>query len=209
LVSCGDVDRWGWKSVDRTNAWVDDDKSGSYMLHFCLERVAPKRTSTTATWTGTARRGSAVPAGHLGSSGTVPPLSAYIAERSSTPKPFASGTSVLGAALETCRLSTVDRNLECLTDLQHPHTAQCADPLGQYRSRHRLDRVKVHRAAAPDRVLAGFQHDLARQTSDRGCAWRDERTSEPRNCDITRQHDDWSPTKSRRLTPPQLTSERQ
>lgn len=106
-------------------------------------------------------------------------------------------------------LSAVDRNLECLTDLSHPHTAQRADPFDQHRSRHRLDRVQVGGTPATDRVFAGVENDLTRQTSDRRRTRCNERSTQPRDGYVTRQDHDWPSTDFRKFAPPELTSGRQ
>ena len=46
--------------------------------------------------------------------------------------PLRFGTYSLGQVLDNDGLSAVDRNLECLADLSHPHAAQCTDPLDQH-----------------------------------------------------------------------------
>ena len=108
----------------------------------------------------------------------------------------------------TIELSAVDRDLECLADLSHPDAAQSADPLDQHGGRHRLGRVQIDGTAATDRIVTGVENDLARQTSDRGRTRCNDRTTEPRDGNVTRQDHDWSSTDLRRFAPPQLTAGR-
>jgi hypothetical protein len=117
-------------------------------------------------------------------------------------------TYAFGGPLRSCGLSAVDCNLECLTDLSHPRAAQRTDPFDQCGGWHRLDRVQIDGTAASDRIFAGVENDLTRQTSDRGRTRRNDRTTEPRDGCVTRQDHNWSSTDLRRFAPPQLTSNR-
>ena len=60
---------------------------------------------------------------------------------------------------------------ECPADLLHALHVEDADSLDQYADRHTLDRVKIHRAPAPDRVFTGLQDDLAHEAADCRRAW--------------------------------------
>ncbi len=72
---------------------------------------------------------------------------------------------------------TVDSDLERRTDLAHPSIAESPDALDQHGHRHALDRVKVDGAGARHRVIVGFEHDLARESSNGRGARRHERSA--------------------------------
>ena len=62
---------------------------------------------------------------------------------------------------------------QCPADFMHPFDAEDANALNQYADRHTLDRVKIHRAPAPDRIITGLQDDLAHEATDCRRAWSD------------------------------------
>jgi hypothetical protein len=48
-VRSRDPDQIGWRPIERTDAWHDDNGHASYLLECALLRPGPKRTSATAT----------------------------------------------------------------------------------------------------------------------------------------------------------------
>jgi hypothetical protein len=81
--------------------------------------------------------------------------------------------------------SAVDSNLEGVTHLAHPLVAQSTETLDQDADRDAFHRVEVGYARPRNRVLAGFEPNLARETSDRRRARGHERAPEPRDGGVT------------------------
>jgi len=101
---------------------------------------------------------------------------------------------------------TVHGDVERLTDGSHPLVSQPSQPLDKHRDRNALDRVEVDSRSQRDRVAVRLDDDLARETSNRRRTRRDERASQPWDCRIAREHDDWPPADVWQLTPPELSS---
>lgn len=67
----------------------------------------------------------------------------------------------------------VDRNLEGAADLPQAGIGETAEPFDEHPDRDALDQVEVDGRTTRDRVVAGFEDDLAGERAD-GCrAWRD------------------------------------
>lgn len=60
------------------------------------------------------------------------PSSSAQQRAATAPRPAHRGTYSAARCSRTIELSAVDRDLECLADLSHPHAAQCTDPFDQY-----------------------------------------------------------------------------
>ncbi len=122
------------------------------------------------------------------------------------------GTSAERSGAATCSIlvhsPAVGSDAECRADLAHPRAAQRSKALNEHADRDRLHGVKIDRAPAPDRVIAGFENDLARQAPNRGRAWRHQRPAQTRDRGIAGEHDYWPSTNLGRFTPPQLASSR-
>ncbi len=93
-------------------------------------------------------------------------------------------------------------------DLTHPFIAEPAETLNEGRDRDALYRVEVYRRPPRNWIVTRLHHDLAGKTPDRRRAGRDERSPQPRNGRVTRQHDDRPPTDLRQLAPPHLSARR-
>jgi hypothetical protein len=91
-----------------------------------------------------------------------------------------------------------------VADLAHAGIGQAAKPFDDHTGRHALDRVEVDSRVPGDRVVAGFEDDLALERPD-GCrAWRDEDPPKPRDHRVTRENDDGPPADLRQLATPHL-----
>jgi hypothetical protein len=118
------------------------------------------------------------------------------------------GTGEAREPSEAGSTPTVDRDVERAADLSHPGIGEAARSGDQHGKRDALDRVKVDRAGARDRIFARFQDDLAGKRADGRRAWCDERTSKSRDRGVTGQDHDRTPTDVGQLAPPQLASSR-
>jgi hypothetical protein len=100
---------------------------------------------------------------------------------------------------------TVDRDREGAADLSQAPVGQTAESFDQDAGCDTLDRVEVDGRTARDRIVAGFEDDLAGQRPD-GCrARRDEHSPEPRDGRVARQDNDGTPANISQLAPPHLT----
>lgn len=104
------------------------------------------------------------------------------------------------------RSSAVGGHVERPADLSHPRTAERADSFDEHSNRDRLHRVQVHRGATVDRIVVGFEDDLTWQTSDVRGARRNERTTQPRDGGVTREHNHRSATDLWWFTPPEFAT---
>ncbi len=102
----------------------------------------------------------------------------------------------------------VDRNLKGSADLPHPSVGQPAKPADEYCDRDAFDRVQVDRRTPGDRVVTGFENDLAGEPSNRRRARRDECPSKPRDHRVAGQDNDRAPADLGHLAPPHLPTSR-
>ena len=98
----------------------------------------------------------------------------------------------------------VDRDFEGATDLPQAGIGQTAESFDEDADRDALDRVEVDGRAPRDRIVAGFEDDLAGERPDGRRAWRDEYAPKSRDRRVTRQDDDRAPADLGELAPPQL-----
>ena len=104
------------------------------------------------------------------------------------------------------RSGAVNRNLKRGADLAHAFHAEDPYPFDEHGDRNALDRIQIDRASSRNRIVAGFEDDLTRQTSNRRCARSNQGPSQSRDCDVTRQHHDRSASNFGKLAPPDLPS---
>jgi hypothetical protein len=102
----------------------------------------------------------------------------------------------------------IDGDRQGAADLPHPDVGEPSESLYEDGDRDALDRVEVDRAALRDRIVRGFQDDLAGERPDGRRARRDECATKARDCDVSGQHDDGAAASHRELAPPQLAASR-
>jgi hypothetical protein len=107
-------------------------------------------------------------------------------------EPHVVGTANEHPGRRLCR--TVNGNLEGRADLPHSLVTKSAKSFDKDCNRNTLDRVKIDRASSRNWIVGGFEHNFTCQAADSRRAWSDERSPEPRDCDIPRKHYDGPPT---------------
>jgi hypothetical protein len=116
------------------------------------------------------------------------------------------GPLAAGRRRRSCpRRGTVHRDFERQAHLSHPIVTEPAQPLDQHGDRDALDGVHIDSRPLRDRVVTWFENDLAGQSTHRRCTWGDEHSTKPGYSGVPRQHNHWTATDLRWLTPPDLT----
>src|SRR3990172_9868319 len=104
-----------------------------------------------------------------------------------------------------CLGGAVDRYRQCQTDLAHSHITEPTEPLSECTSRDAFNRIQIHSRSLWNRVVSHLEHNLARETPNRGSARSNQSSSQPWDHSVTGHENDGATGDLGQLAPPDLS----
>jgi hypothetical protein len=96
-------------------------------------------------------------------------------------------------------------NVESAADLTHPLITESAEAFYKRSDRYALNRIEIDDGPPWDRIVTRLEQNLARYSTDRGCARPDQSASKSWNRCISAEHYDRATSDLWNLTPPDLS----